>query len=79
MTFHPHPMTRHDVPTADEYADEVLRAEQQGGLTITAKHFHVLAGLLHTEREKRNEHDRAASRLSQAGRGVVPEDGPSGR
>lgn len=51
MTAQPHTMTAHDAVTAEQYADDVMRAEQVSGLTITARHFHILAGKVKTEAE----------------------------
>jgi hypothetical protein len=79
MTFRPHPMTHHDQITAMQYAEDVMRSEMQGGLTILPKHFHILAGLVRAEQEKRDEHDRAAQRLPSASGRVDGEDRAGGR
>jgi hypothetical protein len=79
MTFRPHPMTRHDTLSAYEYAEEVMRAELQGGMSILPKHFHILAGLVRSEKEKRDVDARAARGLSQASSRVDGEDRAGGR
>lgn len=78
MTFRPHPMTRHDTLSAYEYAEEVMRAELHGGMSILPKHFHILAGLVRSEKEKRDVDARAARGLPPPTGAVVREDGPSG-
>lgn len=55
MTAAPHSMTAHDAPSALQFAEDTLRAEQQAGLTLTAHHFHVLAGLVKAEAEREKE------------------------
>lgn len=79
MTFRPHPMTRHDTLSAYEYAEEVMRAELQGGMSILPKHFHILAGLVRSEQEKRDVDARATRGLPQASGRVDGEDGAGGR
>lgn len=79
MTFRPHPMTHHDQITALQYAEDVMRSEMQGGLTILPRHFHILAGLLKSEQEKRDVDARAARGFSPASGRVDGEDGAGGR
>lgn len=79
MTFRPHSMTAHDQITAMQYAEDVMRSEMQGGLTILPRHFHILAGLIRREQESRDEHDRATQRLPSASGRVDGEDGSGGR
>lgn len=73
MTFRPHPMTHHDEITALQYAEDVMRSEMQGGLTILPKHFHILAGLVRSEQEKRDERVREASGVPATGGSVAGE------